>query len=811
MTSLVAIGRRVTSWRVGLRSLVVKAQLALFLAALLLPLTSWSGLDRARAFGGLSVFPADLIVLAALASAVLLRVLSTEAEKPRMLSTPVLSWPLLAFALLLVPGIVRGHERYGESLVSQPVRLVFYAGIAAAMTEITPRQAFRWITIGLYAGAVWQGIVLAGYHIATGTSQTPIDLLSTGGTRVLSLTTGMFLGIALVIAIVNIELETSRRLRLVHALFGAIALTGIVLAYGRTTFLALAIVLVFLAWKLPETRRMSLRAWRWWVPALALVAVCVAVLTPSTATQLTDRVKANPLTDHSVRWRLAGIHAVLAGMKNGEWDTRSGLLTSDASGNHLINSSFEFGTTGWQVQGGGIFTVPTVVPGFGRRSLMLRTNGLGADEGWYSSPVVAKAGQTWLYTLWLEGQVGGEQVNVSIWEYNDSEEAIHRAELPAVLTPDVQQFAVKTTISDPEVTHIRVLVRTTKPQRATLFGDLATLRMVTAPVAQETHAITTYNSDGAILSPTIQPDGSSAFGDNQANYAVSGPDRLANGSFEKPSPLGGVQGGTLTRADGFSRSLGLTSALLATNGNRRDEGWYSDPVLVEPGQKWSFSVWLQGAQQAEKMLVGMWLYKNEVLRSPVGNLNFSVTLSGRPGEYIVTGVVPPGPARYVRGVVRTRLDAQKVNVLMDDAELRPVQEQPSLSSTNDVATSYQIDEPILGLGFGRETQYVWRGNYYRVKGDPDNSYVFLLAGGGILALGGFLLLLGSFVRDAFRRLRSAVGTDRGLVLWALSAWFIVAVNCAMAPFLPRPKLVLSLWVLMLVPALVHRARKERSE
>jgi len=202
--------------------------------------------------------------------------------------------------------------------------------------------------------------------------------------------------------------------------------------------------------------------------------------------------------------------------------------------------------------------------------------------------------------------------------------------------------------------HIRVLVRTTKPQRATLFGDLATLRMVTAPVAQETHAITTYNSDGAILSPTIQPDGSSAFGDNQANYAVSGPDRLANGSFEKPSPLGGVQGGTLTRADGFSRSLGLTSALLATNGNRRDEGWYSDPVLVEPGQKWSFSVWLQGAQQAEKMLVGMWLYKNEVLRSPVGNLNFSVTLSGRPGEYIVTGVVPPGPARYVRGVVRTR-------------------------------------------------------------------------------------------------------------------------------------------------------------
>jgi len=151
-------------------------------------------------------------------------------------------------------------------------------------------------------------------------------------------------------------------------------------------------------------------------------------------------------------------------------------------------------------------------------------------------------------------------------------------------------------------------------------------------------------------------------------------------------------------------------------------------------------------------------------------------------------------------------------VLLDDAKLRPQPvKQASLFPANDARASYQIDEPLLGLGFGRETQYVWQGTYYRVKGDPDNSYVFLLAGGGILALGGFLFLLGSFVRDAFKRLRTAFGTDRGLVLWALSAWFIVAANCAMAPFLPRPKIVLSLWALMLLPALVERVRKERAD
>ncbi|HLM94289.1 MAG TPA: hypothetical protein VK273_10785 [Gaiellaceae bacterium] len=810
MTSLVAIGRLVTGQRATLRGVVVKVQAGLFLVALLAPVTAWPGFDRPRAVGGVSVFPSDLIVLAAIASFFVLRYLSSEDEQPRMLDTLVLKWPLLLFAVLLLPGIWRGHERYGEGLVTQPLRLVFYAGLAAAMTELTARQGFRLVTVGLYAVAVWQAI-LAAYHIATGTSQTPISMLSTGGTRVLSLTTGMLLGAALVMAIVNIDLETSTRRRVVHGVFGAIAAVGIVLAYGRTTFLALAVVFVFLAWMLPNTRRMALHKWRWWVPALGALALAIAVLAPTTASQMFDRVKANPLTDHSVRWRLAGIHAVLAGMKNGQWDTRSGLLTADATGNHLINASYEYGITGWRVQGGGIFTVPTNVPGFGARSLELRTNGAIADQGWYSAPVVAKAGQTWVHTVWLEGATGGERVDVSIWEYNDREQAIYRAELPVVLTDVPQQYAVKTTVTDPDVTHIRVLVRTTVPAKVDIYGDLATLRLITAPEARETREITTYNSDGTILSPTIRGD-ELVFGDNQANYALSGPNRLPNGSFEEASPLGGVQNGTLFQVDGFSRALGVKSALLTTDGTSSDEGYFSGPVHVEPGQTWSFSVWLDGGRGGEEMLVGMWLYKRASLESPVGNLNFPVTLSDSPAEYVVTGIIPPGEARYVRGVVRTRLDPQRVSISMDDAQLRPRPAgQSSIYAVDEAGTSYQIDEPLLGLGFGRETQYVWQGFYYRVKGDPDNSYVFLLAGGGILALGGFLLLLGGFVRDAFKRLLSAVGTDRGLVIWALSAWFILAVNFAMAPFLPRPKIVLSFWAVMLVPALVRKVRKERPE
>ena len=77
MTSLVAIGRLVTDRKAGLRSLVVKVQAALFLVALLAPVSAWAGFDRPRAFGGVSVFPSDLVVLAAIGSFFVLRYLSS--------------------------------------------------------------------------------------------------------------------------------------------------------------------------------------------------------------------------------------------------------------------------------------------------------------------------------------------------------------------------------------------------------------------------------------------------------------------------------------------------------------------------------------------------------------------------------------------------------------------------------------------------------------------------------------------------------------------------------------------------------------
>ena len=154
---------------------------------------------------------------------------------------------------------------------------------------------------------------------------------------------------------------------------------------------------------------------------------------PDAATQMFDRVKANPLTDQSVRWRLAGIHAVLAGMKNGQWDTRSGLLTADATGNHLINASYEYGTTGWRVQGGVIFTVGTTSR-FRRPLARVAYEGPTSDEGWYSSPVVAKAGQTWVAHGLARRQRrrrAGQRLDLGVQRPRAGD---YRAELPVVLT-----------------------------------------------------------------------------------------------------------------------------------------------------------------------------------------------------------------------------------------------------------------------------------------------------------------------------------------------------------------------------------------
>ena len=89
--------------------------------------------------------------------------------------------------------------------------------------------------------------------------------------------------------------------------------------------------------------------------------------------------------------------------------------------------------------------------------------------------------------------------------------------------------------------------------------------------------------------------------------------------------------------------------------------------------------------------------------------------------------------------------------------------------------------------------------------DPHNGYLFLWAGGGLAALGSFLLILGVFAWDAVRRFRSS--TDpiaRLLIIWIGATLTAFLVNAASGTMFESPGDLLTIWCLLVLPAVVPR-------
>jgi hypothetical protein len=111
-----------------------------------------------------------------------------------------------------------------------------------------------------------------------------------------------------------------------------------------------------------------------------------------------------------------------------------------------------------------------------------------------------------------------------------------------------------------------------------------------------------------------------------------------------------------------------------------------------------------------------------------------------------------------------------------------------------------IDQNLVtGFGFGRPTRFVLFGQVQDVTGDPHNSYVYLLAGGGILALGSLIAVMLAYLIDVFRRLRTAIEIERTLLIWSLSTWFAFMVNAFYGPVLTDAVFLMTIWVLMVIP------------
>jgi O-antigen ligase len=289
---IVAVGSLIASNR----AVLVFAALGIDLFAPL-PLTGALPLPTS-----VQIYPSDVLVLLAIGSWVAAWLIGPEEARPSSLRTRVLSWPLLLFGLALFAALLHGHVRYGTSIVSLSLRLLVYAGIAAAMTDLKPRDAYRSLVVLFYVGTVWQALV-AAYDTATGTSATRAVNLSTGGERILAGSTAMFMIGALLLALLNLERGRRASRTALHMLIAALATFALANTFARANF-ALVVLLVPLF--LIGFRRVRFRA-ATFLPLAAPFVVAAALLLPridpSLFPTLLDRVTASPGTDTSVNYR----------------------------------------------------------------------------------------------------------------------------------------------------------------------------------------------------------------------------------------------------------------------------------------------------------------------------------------------------------------------------------------------------------------------------------------------------------------------------------------------------------------------------
>jgi O-antigen ligase len=258
------------------------------------------------------LYPTDVVVVLGFVAWAAARLVGSPARHVPWPRTPVLGWPFALFALAVVGAVIRGHASWGTSYFSQPLRLPLYALVAGALAGASARSLYRGLVTVFYCDVVLQTLS-ALYHAATGTSQA-LAGVSTGGTRVLALSSAMYLAGAMVLAVLNLELERDGRRQHLHLLVGFVAALDVFLAFGRTTFAAVSVVLPLLVIGLRHARRTVVMYAPLVAPVAALVLALLFVASPSLPTTFVHRVTGSLSTDPSAITRKRERDAVVHGI-----------------------------------------------------------------------------------------------------------------------------------------------------------------------------------------------------------------------------------------------------------------------------------------------------------------------------------------------------------------------------------------------------------------------------------------------------------------------------------------------------------------
>lgn len=148
------------------------------------------------------------------------------------------------------------------------------------------------------------------------------------------------------------------------------------------------------------------------------------------------------------------------------------------------------------------------------------------------------------------------------------------------------------------------------------------------------------------------------------------------------------------------------------------------------------------------------------------------------------------------------------------------------STANDTSVSWRVqanravwpqfrDSPLFGVGFGRVAYFDLRlpnpdgtpslPQRTSVSQDPHDSYLFLAAGGGIAALGSFLLLVLVWARDTLRRLRrTSDPVERTTLIWVGCSLVAILLTTVSAPIFDQSPILLAIWTFLLIPSVIGR-------
>jgi hypothetical protein len=280
----------------------------LFSAALALGLFA-PPLIRSFSVGAANIHTQDIIVGIAIVGWLLSRLLTpASAHVPRTL---VLGWPYVLLAATLGIATLRGHYAYGASLLGQPFRLVAYAGIVVTLSGMTSARLLRLVTGVLYSG-IAVTMVLATYHVASGTSQAASDSLSTGGFRPLAISTSVLCSSALFLALLRLRYAQTASQKALHATIAVLSLVGVVLGFGRAVLAAVFVVCIGLLLMSARLRRSVVGLIPLAAPILALAGILVALAAPTLVFSFVDRISSPPAQDSNVQWRIEANKAILA-------------------------------------------------------------------------------------------------------------------------------------------------------------------------------------------------------------------------------------------------------------------------------------------------------------------------------------------------------------------------------------------------------------------------------------------------------------------------------------------------------------------